>query len=251
MFPRLRQVALVARDLEPAVAALCDVFDVEPSYRDPAVGVFGLHNAVIPIGNQFLEVVSPIRDDTSAGRFLDRRCGDGGYMVIVQTGDGDLSADRDRMRRAGIRIVWETELDDIATLHLHPRDVGAAILSLDVARPADSWRWAGPQWERHVRTNVVHGIAGVEIQAEHPDLVAERWAEVLGIDGAARANGLEIALSNAVLRFTEIRDDRGEGIVAIDLAATDRKRAIDTAHERGLPVDDGAIQICGTWFKVV
>ena len=38
---------------------------------------FGLGNAVIPIGKDFLEVVSPVQEDTTAGRFIDKRNGDG------------------------------------------------------------------------------------------------------------------------------------------------------------------------------
>ena len=47
---RLRQIALVARELEPVVADLCAVFDLEVAYRDPGVAEFGLQNAVMPVG---------------------------------------------------------------------------------------------------------------------------------------------------------------------------------------------------------
>ena len=69
----IRQVALVARDLEPVVADLCAVFGLEVAFRDPGVGEFGLHNAVMPVGTTFLEVVSPVREGTTAGRFLEKR----------------------------------------------------------------------------------------------------------------------------------------------------------------------------------
>src|ERR1700710_1141249 len=81
---RLRQIALVARDLDPVVAELHKELGVEIAFRDPSVDTFGLQNAVMPIGNQFLEVVAPIKESTAAGRYLDRRKGDGGYMVILQ-----------------------------------------------------------------------------------------------------------------------------------------------------------------------
>ena len=82
---RIRQIALVARELEPTVSAICDVLDLEVGFRDPGVKLFGLSNAVIPVGDTFLEVVSPTKKDTTAGRLLDRRGGDGGYMVILQS----------------------------------------------------------------------------------------------------------------------------------------------------------------------
>ena len=59
---RLRQIALVARDLDAVVGELHDAFGLEVAFRDPSVAAFGLHNAVLPIGNQFIEVVSPTRD---------------------------------------------------------------------------------------------------------------------------------------------------------------------------------------------
>jgi len=54
---RLRQVALVARDLDPVVADCSAVLGVEVAFRDPDVSTFGLRNAVMPDGDTFLEVV--------------------------------------------------------------------------------------------------------------------------------------------------------------------------------------------------
>ena len=36
------------------------------------------------IRTNFLEIVAPVKNNTAAGRYLDRRKGDGGYMVICQ-----------------------------------------------------------------------------------------------------------------------------------------------------------------------
>ena len=138
---RIRQIALVARELDPVVDDLCAVLGVEVAFNDPGVAEFGLKNAVMALGDQFLEVVSPFRADASAARYLERRRGDGGYMVILQS--DDLDADRTRLARVGARIVWEIAFDDIATIHLHPRDVGGAIVSLDRPLPPASWRWEG------------------------------------------------------------------------------------------------------------
>ena len=79
----LRQIALVASRLTPIEQALIDIFDLSPCHRDPAVAAYGLENVLLPIGRQFLEVVAPTRDATAAGRYLERRHGDGGYMVIT------------------------------------------------------------------------------------------------------------------------------------------------------------------------
>src|SRR5437867_2360968 len=73
---RLRQVALVARALEPVAAALQAEFQLGDPYRDSGVAEFGLENVVFAVGDTFLEVVSPVADGTTAGRYLDRRGGD-------------------------------------------------------------------------------------------------------------------------------------------------------------------------------
>jgi hypothetical protein len=186
---------------------------VERCFRDPGVAVFGLENALFPVGSAFLEVVSPTREGTTAGRFLERRGGDGGYMVILQT-DEDLDAVRARMERTGVRIVFEAPAEGITGLHLHPRDVGGAILSIDRAEDWAEWPWAGPVWRDHVVTGTVTGIAAVEIAAADPEAMCTRWAEVL--DRAPR-DATTIALDDGTLRFVPADPSRGEGVDALEL----------------------------------
>ena len=243
----IRQVALVAQDLEPVVEHLCAVFGLEVAFNDPGVAVFGLRNAVMPVGDTFLEVVTPVQPDASAARYLERRKGDGGYMVILQT--DDLDADRQRLEKLGVRIVWEIALPDIATLHLHPRDIGGAIVSLDQPRPPESWRWAGPEWERRVRTEVVGGITGVEIQTDDPRALASRWAEVLGTAATVAGGGeFAVQLARGWIRMVPPRDDRGEGIAAVELRARDHERIRAVAEARGLLDDEGSVEIGGVRF---
>ena len=139
---RLRQAVLVARELEPVAGELRSALELNEPFRDPGVGEFGLTNAVFALGDCFLEVVSPVRADTAAGRYLDRHGGDGGYMVIFDL--EDLEGARERVRQSGIRVVWQIDLPDISGTHLHPADLRGAIVSLDRSRPYGSWRWGAP-----------------------------------------------------------------------------------------------------------
>lgn len=242
---RLRQVCLVARELEPAVADLTAVLDVDVAFRDPSVGEFGLHNAVMPVGDTFLEVVSPRQAGTTAGRFLDRRDGDGGYMVIIQTDDVDN--DRRRMRDLGVRVAWSIDLPDARCTHLHPRDVGGAILSLDAAIPPASWRWAGPEWQHRMRTDVVTEITAVELQAEDPETQAQRWSQVVGRPVMRTGSGvIRIVLDQGAIRFVPATDGRGDGVGGFDVAASDRVRLLSTAKARGIVHTDNQVVICGT-----
>ena len=214
---RLRQVALVARELDPVVERLCDVLGVEVCFHDPGVAEFGLKNALMPIGDDaFLEVVAPKEPDTAAERYLERRKGDGGYMALFQT--ENLDEERKRMADLGVRIVWQADLGDAAGMHLHPRDIGGAIVSLDVMKPVDSWRWGGPKWQQHIRTETITALAGVEVQADNPQAVAKRWAEVLRSEARPFNGGYKIDLDHDThVRVVPIQDDRGEGISGIDV----------------------------------
>ena len=91
---RLRQIAFVARDLAATTDELCSVLQLDVAYRDPGVAKWGLENIVVPIGGDFLEIVSPKEDHTSAGRYLERRQGDGGAGGGTDAGadDGAIGA---------------------------------------------------------------------------------------------------------------------------------------------------------------
>src|SRR5437660_12641100 len=118
---RLRQVVWVAKDLEPVVSQLREKLGLEVGYRDPNVAVFGLQNALLPVGDGFIEVVSPVQEGTTAGRYLERRGGDGGYMLLIQV--DDLVAEKDHLQKLEVRIVWEGQGDGIRGMHIHPQDI--------------------------------------------------------------------------------------------------------------------------------
>jgi hypothetical protein len=237
---RLRQIALVAEKLDPVVSDLCAVLDVGVCFRDPGVAEFGLVNALMPIGDTFLEVVSPQQESTTAGRLLARRGGDGGYMVILQT--DDLPAARRRAEGQGVRIVWEIALPDVATVHLHPRDLGGAIVSLDQPKPPESWRWGGPDWQRHVRRETVSRIVGATLDALDPEAMAARWAAVLGL---APRSPVELALEGGALRFAAA-GPRGEGLRGIQIETRNPARVLQAARERGLETSQDSLLIGGT-----
>ena len=194
--PRLRQAVLAARDLDATMVRLRDEFGLGVPFHDEGVGLFGLRNAVFAIGDTFLEVVSPVRDDAPAARQLERSGRDVcGYMAMVQV--DDIDAARIRAREAGVREVFDVALDDIAEVHLHPRDAGGAIVSLSAPEPASAWRWGGEDWPQRSVPGAVTGIA-VEVAA--PEAVAARWTHLAGreVPGCTFVHGdrgiVEIAL---------------------------------------------------------
>jgi catechol 2,3-dioxygenase-like lactoylglutathione lyase family enzyme len=208
---RLRQVAMIAPDLDPVVEQLRSALGLEVCFHDPGVAEFGLRNALLLVGDQFLEVLSPIREGTTVQRLLDRRGGPGGYMAIFEVDDLDQRVEH--LAANGVRIVWSADLPDIRGRHLHPRDVGGTLVSIDEPVPEGSWRWGGPDWkarstELHAHAAVT-AIDGVVISAADPVAMGARWAQ-LGLD-----RDVEFVAAGP----------RGEGLDEVRLVATDRWRS--------------------------
>jgi catechol 2,3-dioxygenase-like lactoylglutathione lyase family enzyme len=173
---RLRQVVIAARHLDATVDRLCADLGLRVCFRDPGVAEFGLHNALLRVGDQFIEVVSPIAENTAAGRLLDRRDADTtAYMVMFEV--DDLDRRMATLDAAGVRTVWSGDHSMIRGRHLHPADIGGAIVSLDEPHPAGSWYWAGPDWTAHTDNSVVSSIAGYTIAADDPTSVTGRWSQ--------------------------------------------------------------------------
>lgn len=247
---RLRQIALVGADLEAAKADIVAVLGLGADYLDPGVGKYGLINAVWPIGDTFLEVVSPKQEGTTAGRLLERRGGDGGYMAIFQT--DDLAKARARVAAQGVRVVAEYNRDDgVAMSHLHPKDVGGAIVSIDQMDPPERWEWGGPHWRENVRTDLAQSIVGAELQGDDPEDMARRWSGVLDRPAKAVDGGWRIEVDGAELRFVRPTDGRGEGLGAFDVLVRDRAAVLARAEQRGCLDSAGEVVLCGTRVRLI
>ncbi|HJP35947.1 MAG TPA: VOC family protein [Gammaproteobacteria bacterium] len=251
---RMRQICLVAHDLDQVESDLTAVFGTRVCRRDPGVGKHGLHNFLMPFGKNFLEVVSPIEEGTTGGRYLDRRGGDGGYMVIMQT--SDIKNARKRVSNLGIRLVADGVLEDTDGIQLHPKDLPGAIAELrwnegddDDAGP---WWPAGPDWKPAVRTHKIKALTAAELQSNHPAALAARWSEALDKPVERDESGAPtIALADAALRFVEDEDGRGLGLGGLDVACTNRAAVLEAAEALGCRESDEQVRVCGMRFRLV
>lgn len=246
---KLRQLALVARELAPVEEDLLAIFGLEVAYRDPFVGNWGLENIVVPVGNQFLEVVAPTQDGTTAGRYLERRGGDGGYMVILQCED---PKGRDaRAERLGLRIVHKSLHSDYDGRQFHPRDTGGSFLEVDWApgfeQPDGSWHPASDNWRPARRTDVVTGLLAAEIQTPDAGALQARWAAILDRPAAGNAIPLDVG----TIRFVRDEDGRGEGLGGIDIAVADMDHVLREAGKRGRVAGKDVLLIGGTRFNLI
>ncbi|MHB2022003.1 MAG: VOC family protein [Mycobacteriales bacterium] len=184
--PRLRQVVIAAED-PWVVVRLRSRFGLSEAYRDPGVARFGVQNWVCQLGNDFVEVISPISPQAPAARYLRRaRVCFAGYMVMFEV--ASLTNTRKVIGRRGWRVVWSLTLPDITDVHLHPADLPGAIVAVDECRPPGSWRWGGPARQPHGSA----GVAAVSLSVPDPEQAARRWAELLAVPLAtARSIDLE------------------------------------------------------------
>jgi len=244
---RLRQIAFVAKDIEPVAAALHTAFGLNVAHRDPAVGAYGLVNVVMPVGGDFLEVVQPVTDSASAGRYLKRRGGDAGYMLIFQA--PNALEHRDRLKGQGIRLIAEHQTPAYTFTHFHPGDFNGVLTSIDTEGDGSHWqdrmgKWppAGRDWQQHLAPSSTKGIAGATVQARDPLATAKRWGELFD----ARRDGATLHFDGAVVKFVEPIDADGTGIVGVDLAVTDPAAVLAKARTAGLLLKGDSIWISGT-----
>ncbi|MEZ5945865.1 MAG: VOC family protein [Hyphomonas sp.] len=229
--PRLRQLVIVARSLDTA-DLLKQVLGLGEPYPDPGVAEFGLVNAVFALGDQFLEVIVPTTDKAPGQRFIARN-GEGGYMVIFQT--DDLAALRQRVDGLGMRRVWNVDFPDISASHIHPADIGGAIVSVDEPRPAGSWRWGGPDW----RDNAAPGnFTGAVLESPDPDALAQKWGLALGLTPDRR----RLFLADALIEFREGPADK---LAEFGIHVSDTDKVLARAEDAGLRVEGKAIDLAG------
>lgn len=254
---RLRQICLVAEKLDPVVEDLKSIFGLEVCFVDEGVGVFGLENSLLPVGSNFLEVVAPVKDGTAAGRFLKRRDGDGGYMVICQCDSNETQqVHKAKAAELGVRVAWEHTFNGFQCMQLHPGDTGGAFFELDWDsrnQPEGHWEPAGgDSWEKTQRTPMVTHYSSVELQSHDPQSMAERWASIAGVDLKQDDQGRTIFhLENANVRFVEATDGRGDGLGGIDLVVADRPGILSAAEQRGCQVSEDQVTVGGVHFYLL
>jgi len=139
--------------------------------------------------------------------------------------------------------VWEKELPDIRAMHLHPKDIGGAIVSIDQPVPAASWRWGGP-WRRQDGRRGEQRVVAVDVAAASPRAMAARWAQVLGPGAVLSEDPQHLALTEGSLRFVP-QGQRGEGLDGWTWRVTDLASVRRAAREQGLALDDDRIALFG------
>ena len=199
---RLRQICLVAPNLEPLIGDIAAIMGLDVCYRDGNVAKYGLENALLPVDTILLEVVAPFQPGTAAGRFLDKTGGHGGYMAIFACDDPDARGAH--AQKIGVRVANVIDHAPYHGVQLHPRDCRAAFIEFNHTAGSDDilgpYPPAGPDWEKSIRKDVTQALIGVEMQSPDPKDLAEHWGRILeiavtsGVDDTPRTTTSQLPL---------------------------------------------------------
>ncbi len=237
-FLRLRQVCLVAADLARETALIKSTLGLEECYRDANVARYGLENVLFPVGTSFIEIVSPTRPGTAAGRFLERHGGRHGYMVIMDC--DDPAKWQARAESLGMRVANVIRHDGYFGVQLHPKDTGAAMLEFNCTTgggdPMGPYAPAGPNWQAAIRGDVARRLVAVEIDCPEAGRLASRWGELLERPVEDLGEGkFRVSLDAGAINF--LPGDRPEAVLAgVELEAAQPRNSVSS--------------VCGVRFRL-
>ena len=245
-YMRLRQICLVAPQLAPVISDIAEIMGLSVCYRDGNVAKYGLENALLPVDTILLEVVAPFKDGTTAGRFIEKTGGRGGYMAIFCCNDPD-----ERGRHANAMGVRTANVIDHAPYHgvqLHPRDCRAAFIEFNHTEGSDdvlgAYPPAGPDWQKHIRKDVTQALTAVEMQSPDPQGLATHWGRIIGV---AATSDAELKLPNATFRFVK---GTSEIMSALEFRVVDPASVLHAARKRGLAVAGNEFLLGGVTFRI-
>ncbi|WP_426613004.1 hypothetical protein [Bradyrhizobium sp. McL0616] len=245
-YMRLRQICLVAPQLASVISDIAEVMGLAVCYRDGNVAKYGLENTLLPVDTILLEVVAPFKDGTTAGRFIQKSGGRGGYMAIFCCNDPD-----ERGRNANAMGVRTANVIDHAPYHgvqLHPRDCRAAFIEFNHTVGSDdilgAYPPAGPDWQKSIRRDVTQALTGVEMQSPDPQGLAEHWGKIIGV---APNGDAELKLPNATFRFVK---GTSEIMSALEFRVIDLAQVLHAAKAKGLAVAGNEFLLGGVTFRV-
>jgi methylmalonyl-CoA epimerase len=134
MFARLDHIGVAVTDIDAALALYERDYDMKLVHRE-TVTEQGVDAVLLDIGENHVELLAPLGDDTPVGKFLAKR-GPGIHHVAYQT--TDIESELARLKAAGIQLIDETPRIGIRgskVAFLHPKSSGGVLT--EIVQPAE------------------------------------------------------------------------------------------------------------------
>ena len=134
MFARVDHIGVAVEDLDAAIALHERDYGMALVHRE-VVDEQGVEAVLLDVGENHVELLRPLSEDTPVGRFLASR-GPGLHHVAYQVGDVDSTLAQ--LRERGLRLIDETPRTGIRgsrVAFLHPAASGGVLT--EIVQPAE------------------------------------------------------------------------------------------------------------------
>lgn len=126
---RIDQVAIAVPDLNAAIELWSDVFGAELEYRE-VVGSDLIEEAMLKVGDGYVQLITPTSEDSTVARFLDRN-GPGLHHVGFEV--PSVADALDELRAAGVELIDEEPRPGgggHTVAFVHPKGTGGVLVEL-------------------------------------------------------------------------------------------------------------------------
>jgi methylmalonyl-CoA epimerase len=133
MFARIDHIGVAVTDLDAAIAHYEQTYAMELVHRE-TVTEQGVEAVLLDVGENHVELLAPLGDDTPVGRFLAQK-GPGIHHVAYQV--TDIDATLEALKGAGMRLIDETPRIGIRgsrVAFVHPASSGSVLT--EIVEPA-------------------------------------------------------------------------------------------------------------------
>jgi methylmalonyl-CoA epimerase len=134
MFGRIDHIGVAVADLDAAIDLHVNAYGMELVHRE-TVESQGVEAVLLDVGENHVELLAPLGEDTPVGRFLAKR-GPGLHHVAYQV--DDIDAALRSLRDSGLRLIDEeprTGIRSSRVAFLHPGASGGVLT--EIVEPAE------------------------------------------------------------------------------------------------------------------
>lgn len=103
MLRKIEHVALAVSDLEAAIAHYTSVWGLALEHRE-VVEDQGVEEAMLRLGDSYLQLIAPLSPETTVGRFIEKR-GEGLHHIAYEVGDVEDALGA--LRESGVDLIDE------------------------------------------------------------------------------------------------------------------------------------------------
>jgi methylmalonyl-CoA/ethylmalonyl-CoA epimerase len=129
MFSRIDHIGVAVREIEPALEIYRDRFELQVAHRE-VVAEQGVEALLLDVGENHVELLAPLGEDTPVGRFLAKQ-GPGLHHVAYQV--ADIEQTLAQLKAAGMELIDErprTGIRGSRVAFMHPRSSAGVLTEI-------------------------------------------------------------------------------------------------------------------------